>query len=117
MPLSHEHAHAPDLRIRPPLDLTPARSATPPPPRGYHHTLHLTNAYESLGVAPELTNKTPDFEGVIDYIFTSSLLTPKGVLPTPTAVEAAREGGGLPSSMVPSDHVPIGASFDFATAA
>ena len=26
---------------------------------------------------------------------------------------AAREGGGLPSSLVPSDHVPLGASFTF----
>ena len=60
-----------------------------------------------------MTNKTPDFEGCIDYIFHSEQLATTGVLPTPTAAEAACEGGGLPSSVVPSDHVPIGASFQF----
>jgi mRNA deadenylase 3'-5' endonuclease subunit Ccr4 len=152
LPLSHEHAHAPDAKLRPPLTSLPARAGAASStvrPSGYAHGLHLASAYESVdGHEPQLTNRTPDFgpssprlcmptllprsalestervltgrrvartaEGCLDYIFYSSaLLTPTRVLPTPTAAQAASEGGGLPSTLVPSDHVPIGASFEF----
>ena len=67
-----------------------------------------------VGGEPALTNKVPDFEGTLDYIFHSPGLLPLGALPTPTTEEAARDGGGLPSALVPSDHVPLGVSFNFA---
>ena len=111
LPLDHEHARAPDVRIRPPL---PGGGFGGVGGGGWKHGLQLSSAYETLGSEPHLTNKTPEFEGTIDYVFASPELVPRGALPTPTSEEAAREGGGLPSSLVPSDHVPLGVSFGFA---
>ena len=74
LPLDHEHARAPDVRIRPPLPSSASPSG------GFRHTLQLSSAYGALGEEPPLTNKTPDFSGTIDYVFHSSELAPRGAL-------------------------------------
>jgi hypothetical protein len=52
-------------------------------------------------------------EGTLDYIFISTSLRALELLRTPTSAEAGAENGGLPSSTVPSDHVPLAAVVEF----
>jgi hypothetical protein len=52
-------------------------------------------------------------EGTLDYIFISTSLRARELLRTPTSAEAGAENGGLPSSTVPSDHVPLAAVVEF----
>jgi hypothetical protein len=49
----------------------------------------------------------------LDYIFISTSLRALELLRTPTSAEAGAENGGLPSSTVPSDHVPLAAVVEF----
>jgi endonuclease/exonuclease/phosphatase family metal-dependent hydrolase/8-oxo-dGTP pyrophosphatase MutT (NUDIX family) len=80
------------------------------------HALGLRSAYKTVsGAEPTATNAKgpspfdPDgFRGCLDYIFTSGGLEPVRVVAV-DAEELAREGGGLPNSGSPSDHIPIGA--------
>ena len=87
-------------------------------PDGYRHNLGLHSAYSTvMGTEPDFTNMTGGtagaFRGTLDYIWHDSRLRPDFVLPLPTAAEASAEGGGLPNSQIPSDHVPLGATFTF----
>ena len=75
--------------------------------------LLLESAYSSLGHGHiqediELTNKTTDFSGVIDYIFSSSAsMVQTGRLDVPKIQSA------LPTKKWPSDHLAIGAELFF----
>ncbi|KAI9343966.1 Endonuclease/exonuclease/phosphatase [Obelidium mucronatum] len=75
---------------------------------GISHTFQLASAYKL-----DFTNLTPQFRGVIDYIWAStSSLTVTGVLGN-VDKEYVKNGGvvGFPNAHHPSDHVPIMASF------
>ncbi|EJK60731.1 hypothetical protein THAOC_18864 [Thalassiosira oceanica] len=75
--------------------------------------LLLESAYSSLGHGYmqeeiELTNKTADFSGVIDYIFSSSAsMAQTGRLHVPKVQSA------LPTKKWPSDHLALGAELFF----
>jgi 2',5'-phosphodiesterase len=55
---------------------------------------------------PEFTNFVSDFSGTLDYIFHSQDLTTIRIAEVLTHEEASREGC-LPSSVQPSDHLPL----------
>ena len=82
------------------------------------HKLSLQSAYTQCnGHEPEITNSLGgdrQFEGCLDYIWLSSdSLRAVEVLPLPSIDEARAEGGALPNSRIPSDHLPIGAHIVF----
>lgn len=81
------------------------------------HRLRLQSAYsQAQGAEPEITNSLGgerQFEGCLDYIWLSESLRATAVLPVPTVAEARLEGGALPNSRIPSDHLPIGARISF----
>eukprot|EP00927_Polykrikos_kofoidii_P067738 TRINITY_DN63187_c0_g1_i1.p1 TRINITY_DN63187_c0_g1~~TRINITY_DN63187_c0_g1_i1.p1 ORF type:complete len:585 (+),score=81.24 TRINITY_DN63187_c0_g1_i1:36-1790(+) len=107
LPARHPHAKAAANSNVPPLCSA----------RGFQTGLRLASVYAALhSVEPELTTKSPEFGGTLDYIwYARDVLEPVAgtALPTPNTHEASVEGGGLPNSEVPSDHVPIGAAFRF----
>ncbi|KAJ3681584.1 hypothetical protein LUZ60_014157 [Juncus effusus] len=81
--------------------------------------IKLYSLYGSNGGEPKFTNYTPGFTGTLDYIFLSEniknnneLLTAVSLLqiPGPTCEKIT---GGLPNCFYPSDHLPIGADFDY----
>lgn len=90
-------------------------------PQGFHTGLELVSAYLAVnGSEPEFTTKAPDFSGTIDYLwYLKGTLSPEQgtALKMPTAEEAGAEGGGVPNSEIPSDHVPLGVAFVFPEAA
>jgi hypothetical protein len=85
--------------------------------------LLFKSAYrEALGQEPVYTNKKPDFEGCLDYIwyaeadsYAGSGLQLEGVLDLPAKEFVEAESGGIPNSLFPSDHLPIMATFSFPT--
>lgn len=95
---------------------------------GFISPLSLSSAYAvSCKNEPEFTTVcgaspgTPEassFSGTLDYIWYSPqtlVLVPESALRMPTFEEASRENGGLPNSIIPSDHVPIGVAMSFAS--
>ena len=75
------------------------------------------SAYAALlGQEPLFTNFTPGFIGCLDYIFSSTGLTPLQVLVLPIEDQVRLEGY-LPASMYPSDHVSLFARFAINTPA
>jgi CCR4-NOT transcription complex subunit 6 len=79
--------------------------------------IKLFSLYGANGGEPEFTNCTPDFTGTLDYIFLSCMnnrLKPVSLLhvPGPNSLDVA---GGLPNHFHPSDHLPIGADFQFSS--
>ena len=83
------------------------------------HGLGLCSAYAmACGAEPTATNvKGPpeNFAACLDYIFASARLGPPvATLRVPPISELVAEGGGLPNSSIPSDHVPIGAVYSLA---
>ena len=78
--------------------------------------LKLRSAYKSVtGAEPTTTNlKGPPvgFTGCLDYIWHHGI-DAVSVLPIGSVAELSAEGGGVPNSKYPSDHVPIGARFQF----
>lgn len=60
---------------------------------------------------PEFTTRTQYFKDTIDYVFYSKYLKPIRILKLPRVDEVEFEGGFLPSSFLPSDHVKIYAEF------
>lgn len=80
---------------------------------GSRRLLSFSSAYVRVCTNdPETTNVKPPFSGCLDYIWCHGL-EPYEVLPIGKISELSREGGGLPNSKIPSDHVPIGAKFRF----
>ena len=53
------------------------------------------------------TNYTPGFTGRLDYILHSKGWSVSHVQPLPSTTLLAKEGGGIPSSLFPSDHLPV----------
>jgi mRNA deadenylase 3'-5' endonuclease subunit Ccr4 len=81
---------------------------------GLFSGLDLTSAY--FGREPPVTNidVQKDFRGCLDYIFVSrTALEVTGLRPIPSMSTLEVEGGGLPNTENPSDHIPIGATFRF----
>lgn len=83
----------------------------------FSHALQLKSAYDPV---PELTNVrgaippkfTNFFAGTIDYIFASPGLRVTTTLYVPPVGKCIAEGG-LPNDRHPSDHLPVGAAFEF----
>jgi len=88
---------------------------------GFRTGLDLSSAYCAVnGSEPEFTTKAPDFAGTIDYLwYSKGRLSPEPgtALRTPTPEEGGAEGGGIPNSEIPSDHVPLGVALVFSQAA
>ncbi|KAJ3029784.1 UNVERIFIED_CONTAM: Glucose-repressible alcohol dehydrogenase transcriptional effector [Siphonaria sp. JEL0065] len=81
---------------------------------GISHPFNLSSAYNVIGEL-EFTNLTPQFRGVIDYIWVSGQsLSVTGLLGN-VDKEYVKSGGvvGFPNAHHPSDHVPIMASLFF----
>ena len=85
------------------------------------NSLDLDSAYRAvLGQEPSISNCKPAFRGQepfaenLDYIwFSKSLLQPRLVLGEPSRDLLQGQNGGIPSSVFPSDHVSLMASFAF----
>ena len=75
---------------------------------GAHHSLNLRNSYALLSEEPlTFTNFTPDFYGIIDYIwYRPSNLTVTGLLGSVPS-EYLKQFVGFPTQHMPSDHVPL----------
>jgi len=69
-----------------------------------------------IGSPPGREGQQLGFNGTLDYLwYAQGTLEPiaRTALSLPTAEEASAEGGGLPNSEIPSDHVPLAAVFRF----
>ncbi|CAD6909995.1 unnamed protein product [Tilletia controversa] len=77
---------------------------------GLEHKLHLRSAYEGIGEL-QYTNYTPDYKGVIDYVwYNTNALAVSGLLGD--VDRAYREKVvGFPNAHFPSDHVCLLAEF------
>merc|ERR1712050_547735 len=94
---------------------------------GYRSNLKLASAYATLlgaepefttfeGISPQSPEKVP-FSGTLDYLWYSHDAlqpVPDSALCTPSREYALQENG-IPSSEIPSDHVPLGLALSFAT--
>jgi hypothetical protein len=75
------------------------------------HSLPLRSPYAVLnGSEPTFTVVNPKFVGCLDYIFASPQLLPVAVIPVPPS--GCNAFTVIPSEANPSDHFPLGASFD-----
>eukprot|EP01123_Difflugia_compressa_P003190 TRINITY_DN14077_c0_g1_i1.p1 TRINITY_DN14077_c0_g1~~TRINITY_DN14077_c0_g1_i1.p1 ORF type:complete len:276 (-),score=30.54 TRINITY_DN14077_c0_g1_i1:59-886(-) len=80
------------------------------------HNLALSSAYKYfLNEEPRMTNVKPTEEWTLDYIFYSKGLEPVDYLVLPDENILRKEGGGIPNSEFPSDHLPLMTSFVFST--
>ncbi|KAF7684460.1 putative glucose-repressible alcohol dehydrogenase transcriptional effector like protein [Astathelohania contejeani] len=75
---------------------------------GFSHELGFSDAYADQDVG--LTNFTPHFKGVIDYIFYDDRLVLRSVLSTLDR-EYCERVVGLPSIHCPSDHILLASKF------
>jgi len=77
---------------------------------GAYHRFGLSSAYSAIGELP-FTNYTGNFQGTIDYIWstTSSLALLKLLGPVPEAY--AKKTYGFPNPHFPSDHISLAAEF------
>ena len=79
----------------------------------FSHSLNLRSAYATNSPEPAFTNFTPSWSGTIDYIFIQShAFRTLQVLDIPTEAQVTFEGGGLPNSVFPSDHVPLAVTLE-----
>ncbi|KAF1810626.1 glucose-repressible alcohol dehydrogenase transcriptional effector [Eremomyces bilateralis CBS 781.70] len=77
---------------------------------GMSHPLTLKSAYGAVGELP-FTNYTPDYQGVLDYIwYSSNTVRVKGLLGEVDR-EYLRKVPGFPDWNFPSDHLPLVAEF------
>ena len=104
------NAHTPEfcpLAMKPPVEQDRDEELAPRTP--------------TSGGEPPFTNYRDIFRGCIDYIFFRNAaaacaqmrLEVKQTLGMISEADASREGGGLPSSRHPSDHLPIAADFSY----
>lgn len=80
---------------------------------GMHHPFNLKSAYAKEGTGTDyidITNYTPDFSGLIDYIWHSSTLTPRELLGNIDPEYLARVPG-FPTFHYPSDHIALFVEF------
>lgn len=75
---------------------------------GAHHSLNLKNSYGLLSDEPlNFTNFTPDFNGIIDYIWhRPNNLTVTGLLGSVPS-DYTKQFVGFPTQHMPSDHIPL----------
>lgn len=76
---------------------------------GAHHSLNLKNSYGLLGADEPLlfTNFTPEFNGIIDYIWhRPNNLTVTGLLGSVPS-DYTKQFVGFPTQHMPSDHIPL----------
>ena len=80
--------------------------------RWFPFSLRLTFTQTQL---PLLSPPLRYYQGCLDYLFCSkSTLVPLALLPIPSMELLTSENtGGLPNSVIPSDHLPLGARFRF----
>jgi CCR4-NOT transcription complex subunit 6 len=85
---------------------------------GLKHGLCLQDVYMSMdptieySAARTVTNCTPRYEGVIDYIwYSENSLVPSGIYGLLPKEYLGRLIGGLPNAHLPSDHLPLMAEF------
>eukprot|EP00659_Diplonema_papillatum_P017225 gene17225-26448_t len=71
------------------------------------HSLSLSDATPDFAYS----NYTPTFTGRLDYILHSTHIAPSYAHPLPLPDVLSKEGGGIPASCFPSDHLPICADF------
>jgi CCR4-NOT transcription complex subunit 6 len=85
---------------------------------GAHHTLNLKNSYGLLSDEPlTFTNFTPDFIGIIDYIWhRPNNLTVTGLLGS-VPPDYTKQFVGFPTQHMPSDHIPLLVEFKLETSA
>ncbi|KAG8526914.1 uncharacterized protein KY384_008343 [Bacidia gigantensis] len=77
---------------------------------GMHHPFKLKSAYNTMGEL-KFTNYTPNFTGVIDYIwYSSNAMEVKGLLGNVDA-DYLRRVPGFPNKHFPSDHLALKAEF------
>ncbi|QLL34064.1 hypothetical protein HG536_0F03890 [Torulaspora globosa] len=80
--------------------------------KNFAHNLSMKSSYSHIGELP-LTNFTPSFTSVIDYIwFSTQSLRVRGLL-GPIDSDYISEFIGFPNAKFPSDHIPILARFEF----
>lgn len=81
---------------------------------GAHHSLNLKNSYGLLSDEPlTFTNFTPDFNGIIDYIWhRPNNLSVTGLLGS-VPIEYSKQFVGFPTQHMPSDHIPLLVEFKF----
>lgn len=78
---------------------------------GAHHSLNLRNAYSQCPENFDLTNFSPKFKGVIDYIwYRPTNLVISGLL-GPVSPDYTKQVVGFPSQHLPSDHISLLAEF------
>lgn len=74
----------------------------------YTHAFSLTNAYDGTATDVEWTNKTNNFEGIIDYIFVDKSIKVLQVLGgVKNEWMISHDYIGCPNADVPSDHIPL----------
>lgn len=85
---------------------------------GAHHSLNLKNSYGLLSDEPlSFTNFTPDFIGIIDYIWhRPNNLTVTGLLGS-VPPDYTKQFVGFPTQHMPSDHIPLLVEFKLETSA
>lgn len=77
---------------------------------GMHHPFKLKSAYSSIGEL-SFTNYTPNFTGVLDYIwYSSNAMEVKGLLGN-VDQDYLRRVPGFPNAHFPSDHLALKAEF------
>jgi CCR4-NOT transcription complex subunit 6 len=112
------------------FDATPSASTSPPPlpvifsgdynsmpdsevyarltdTSGAHGLPPLRSAYaaaDACGAEPAFTNLTPTFSGTLDYLLSTPDVALHAVLAVPPRESL---GEGLPSALIPSDHLPL----------
>lgn len=80
--------------------------------KNFAHNLSMKSSYSYIGELP-LTNFTPSFTSVIDYIwFSTQALRVRGLL-GPIDPDYISKFIGFPNDKFPSDHIPILAKFEF----
>lgn len=80
--------------------------------KNFAHNLAMKSSYSYIGELP-LTNFTPSFTSVIDYIwFSTQSLRVRGLL-GPIDPDYISQFIGFPNAKFPSDHIPVLARFEF----
>lgn len=80
--------------------------------KNFSHGLAMKSSYSCIGELP-LTNFTPSFTSVIDYIwFSTQALRVRGLLGAVDSMYIS-QFIGFPNDKFPSDHIPILARFEF----
>ena len=96
-------------------EVVAAEEASSPTPEDTTPGPRLTHGLALSDASPDFaySNFTPGFTGRLDYVMHSDAFTTSYVHPLPDPAVLAKEGGGIPSSIFPSDHLPICADLSY----